>query len=414
MKKTLAFVLTLVLLLSCALGASAEIEIEFWNYLTGGDAAYMDEIVTSFNSTNTSGIVVKSNVMKSDEMLAKLIASTSANAGMPDCCFLGVGDVPLHASNGLLIGMNELIEKCGIDKSDVPPNYFDAVTINNEIYLMPIEVHPWVMFYNKTLLAEIGYTEADVIDMNIDKMVEMMQKCMEQGGDYYGLSLSGADLAVFTRLFDSALYQGGASIFKDDNITANFNTPEAVAAVTQYSRLGQYTVPQGTAGRPVFVAGKCLFHFNGVWERSQLDNDEVRAVLDWGVVPFPQLLGNERRVWADLGGISLTIANDTPERLAATMEFVKYVRENALIFCQAGHLPSSYSLMESESFKNHLFYEWKNSSSEFVLPPSSSGYPVFTSQAVPEFTMLYWGDKTDVQATLDTAVQSTNEIIENQ
>lgn len=414
MRKIGVFAFVVLLITALCMGALAEIQLEYWNGLTGGDAEYMDEIVTNFNNTNTSGIVVKSNVMKADEMLAKLVASTSANAGMPNVIFFGVGDVPLHVENGLLIGMNGLLEQTGIDLADIPANYIEAVTVDEQLYLMPVEVHPWVMFYNKTLLNQIGYLEADLLTMDVDLMVEMMEKCMALGSDYYGLSLSGADNAVFTRLFDSALFQGGASIFGDDNITAVFNSPKAVEAVTQYARLGQYTVPKGTSGRPVFVAGNCLFHFNGVWEQSQLDNDEVKAVLDWGVVPYPKLLPQKQVVWADLGGLSITKANDTPEKQAAVMEFVKYCQDSALIFCKAGHLPTKYSLLESEDFKTHLFYDWKDASAEFELPPASQGYPVFMTQAAPEFTMLYWGEKIDVQETLNKAVEMVNELIGNQ
>lgn len=414
MKKLTALLLMLLMVAAMVPGASAEITLEYWSGLTGGDAAYMDEIVTNFNNSNTSGITVKSNVMKADEMLAKLVASTSANAGMPDAIFFGVGDVPLHVQNGLLIPMDDLLEPAGFDMSQIPQNYTDVVRVDGKLYLMPIEVHPWVMFYNKTLLEQVGYQEEDILTMDIDKMVEIMDKVVALGDDYYGLSLSGADNAVFVRLFDSALFQAGAPIFSQEDEKAVFNTPEAVEAVSQYIRLGKYTVPKGTSGRPVFVSGKALFHFNGVWEQSQLDNDEVKAVLNWGVVPFPKLVQPEKVVWADLGGISITKANDSPEKQAAVMEFVKYVQDNALIFCQAGHLPVTQSLLASEEFKTHLFYNWKDSAAEFTFPPATAGYPVFLTQAGPEFTMLYWGEKTDVQATMDEAVNTVNELVENQ
>lgn len=391
------------------------VTLDYWHPLTGGDAKYMDEIVEKFNKENTNGVTVKQNILKADELAQKLAAANSANSGLPHLLYISEVDVATYQRTKMLQPLDDLMGKVGMKKDDAVKQLNAPLTFENKTYGVPVEVHPWVLFYNKTLLKQLGYKDEDLKSLNLDKIIEMSQKTMALGKDYYGISLSGADQVVFNRFFYTALYQGGSDIYNPSNPKVpTFNNEAGIKAIEQTLKLSQYTVPKGTAGRPPFVAGKVLFHFNGVWELSQLDNAEVKSKLDWGVVQFPQLFSAKKGVWSAIGVGAMTKAAATDNEKLSSMEFLKFMQDNGLTMSKAGHIPAKISLLNSEEFKKMPYSFFKDNMDVFAIPPTGPANDPIVKKAVPAFMQLYWKEATDVKKTMDTAAKEVKEILDNQ
>ncbi len=428
MKKLISLLLASTLLFtSCGGGATSDsgsgdattgadggaVTLEFYHMLTGGDGEYLDQIVQKFNAENGKGITVNSNVLKADEFSQKLAASVTAPETLPDVVFTGEADIPLYA-NSIFVPMDDLMTNAGMKQEDYMSSLMDLTKIDGSTYALPIQTFTWTLYYNKTMLADLGYTEEDLKDLNLDKLLEMCKAAQAQGSDYYGLSLSGADAAVFSRLFYTTIYQNGGNYFNPEDPTQILvDSPEAIEAIDKVKQLGQYTVPKGTAGRPPFVAGKVLFHFNGVWEISQLDTQEVKDVLDWGVVQFPNFFGKDPYgVWAGSHNMAITKACETDAEKAAAMEFIKYVSDNALILSQAGHIPAKTELLSTDQFKQSIFAFFADNFDVFAVPPVGPSRDAVEKLGVPAFTDLYWGDTTDTKATMEEVANGARELIE--
>jgi multiple sugar transport system substrate-binding protein len=391
------------------------VTLQFWHALTGGDAPALDQIVKKFNEENGKGITIQTSMMKADDMSAKIAAAQSANTGLPQVILLGEGDVTQYQQNKMLLPLDDLMKSDGMTKNDVVKQFMDTVIYDNKVYALPVWAHPWVLFYNKTLLHQLGYQDSDLKNLDLNKIIEMSKKTMALGKGYYGISLSGADGAVFSRLFYSALYQGGSNIFDLAKPTVpTFNNEAGIKAIQDSIQLGQYTVPKGTAGRPPFVDGKVLFHFNGVWEITQLDNKDVKAKLDWGVVPFPQLFSQKKGVWTSSHVAVITKSAATDNEKLAAIDFLKFMENNALIMGQAGHIPTKVSLLNSKEFSTAPFAFFKDNMDTFAIPSVGAAQVPIFNKAVPAYTDLYWGDKKDVKGTMDAAAKAAKEIIDNQ
>ncbi len=417
MKKTICTLITTLLLLSGCGGSdenitsNGSVNLEFYHMLTGGDGVYLDEIVENFNNENDKNIVVTSNVLKADEFSQKLAASITAPDTLPDVVFLGEADIPLYAES-IFTPIDDLMDNAGLDENDYIDSLMDLTKVNGNTYALPIHAFTWTLYYNNELLEELGYSKDDLQDLDLETMIEMCKATMEKGSDYYGISLSGADAAVFGRLLYTTIYQNGGDYFNpQDETEILIASKESIEGIDKIKALGEYTVPKGTSGRPPFVAGKVLFHFNGVWEISQLDNDEVKEVLDWGVVKFPQLFDKSEAVWAGSHNMAITKAVQSEEEKEAAMEFIKYVSDSGLILAQAGHIPAKKELLETDEFKNGLFSFFADNLEVFAIPPSDPTRDAIERLGIPVFTDLYWGDKGDTKSVMEEVAKGATELI---
>ncbi len=393
--------------------SDGSVNLEFYHMLTGGDGEYLDEIVENFNKDNDKNIVVTSNILKADEFSQKLAASVAAPDTLPDVVFIGEADIPLYADS-IFTPIDDLMENANMSNDDYIESLFDLTKVNGSTYALPIQTFTWTLYYNNEMLESLGYTKSDVENLDLETMIQMCEEAMAQGDDYYGVSLSGADSAVFSRLLYTSIYQNGGDYFNpNDDKEILIGAPEVIEAIDKIKDLGKYTVPKGTAGRPPFVAGKVLFHFNGVWEISQLNNDEVKEVLDWDVVQFPNFFGNsDYGVWAGTHNMAITKAVKDDKEKEAAMEFIKYVSDNALILSKAGHIPAKKELLETDEFKNGLFSFFADNLDVFAIPPLGKTRDAVEKLGVPAFTDLYWGDKTDTKAVMEEVASGAAELIQ--
>ena len=79
MKKTLALVLSLVMLLAAA-NAMAVTEIDYWSVFTGGDGAVMQGMVDAFNASQDE-VHVNHTPMTADDLYQKIPLTVQTGTG---------------------------------------------------------------------------------------------------------------------------------------------------------------------------------------------------------------------------------------------------------------------------------------------------------------------------------------------
>jgi len=85
MKKTLAMILSMLLVLTMVPAAFAEpiVELDFWTVFTGEDGVNMDQLVAEFNTANP-GIKVNHMQMDASDLYTKAPLAVAAGEGVPD------------------------------------------------------------------------------------------------------------------------------------------------------------------------------------------------------------------------------------------------------------------------------------------------------------------------------------------
>ena len=176
MKKVLTFVFLLSLLLPLALVAQdaeptpdvammgeGELNISYWNGLSGSDGVTMNEMLADFVADNPD-ISVTSEIIPWNTLYAKLQAAFVAG-NPPDLILMHASEVPQYASYGVVKDLGYLYESGGgwFPDDDVSAITFAGMQWEGTIYGIPLDNH------GRGLWINIDHFEAAGLDPNMDQ-----------------------------------------------------------------------------------------------------------------------------------------------------------------------------------------------------------------------------------------------------
>ncbi len=359
MKKTIGIMCVLFVLFSSTMvfaGGNSDaksdgpVEVTFWSLFTGGDGEFFDAMVEEFNRTHPD-IVVKADTAKFDNYYTKLTAALSSKTA-PDVVVIHQSNLITYKEGNTLIGLNDLLDEAGAPMSDFVPAAIDPVTYDGEVYALPLDVHPIILYYNTELFAKAGITEPP---QSFEEFIAAAEAVEAMGTTGLAMDNTTATYKAFTltRYFISGLGQLGTTVLTDDNMKANFNNANGVRLVQDIIDLvNKYgVVPSGydyDTSVTDFKLGKAGMHINGVWVTGTLEN---QPGLEFAAMPFPPLYGKSVAVSG-----SHTLAMPVQKKAdaatqAAAIEFMLWMTENGDMWAKAGHIPIRSSVFEKEEFK---------------------------------------------------------------
>ena len=202
--------------------ADAEtVDVEFW--YSGGKTAVgvVQEIVDSFNASQTKYHVSTVTQADYDETYQKLQAGIAGNAA-PDLVLLNVETARSLDNKGLLTDMSTMIEA---DAKFQPEDYLkvfydQGVDEEGKVFGLPAYGTTQVMYYNMAAFEAAGVKAEDITTWA--DLADAAQKIKDAGYDYGWEPMWGADNMI------DAAFSNGASIFNEDGTQVTINTPEWV------------------------------------------------------------------------------------------------------------------------------------------------------------------------------------------
>ena len=202
--------------------AGTPVEVEFW--YSGGKTAVgvIQEIVDSFNESQSQYHVSTVTQADYDETYQKLQAGIAGNAA-PDLVLLNVEAARNLDSKSLLTDLQPMIDADSEFQKDnyLSVFYNQGVDDANVVFGLPAYGTTQVMYYNKAAFEEAGI-HADDIKTWAD-LADAAQKIKATGNYEYGWEpMWGADNMI------DAAFSNGAKIFSDDGTQVTINTPEWV------------------------------------------------------------------------------------------------------------------------------------------------------------------------------------------
>ena len=202
--------------------SGSPVEVEFW--YAGGKTAVgvVQEIVDSFNESQSQYHVSTVTQADYDETYQKLQAGIAGNAA-PDLVLLNVDAARSLNDKQLVENLQPMIDADSEFNADdyLSVFYNQGITDDGVVYGLPAYGTTQVMYYNKAAFEEAGIN-ADDIKTWAD-LADAAQKIKATGNYEYGWEpMWGA-----YNLIDAA-FSNGAKIFSDDGTQVTINTPEWV------------------------------------------------------------------------------------------------------------------------------------------------------------------------------------------
>ena len=340
--------------------ARAQVEVRMWTLLSGGDGARMRALVDDFNATQRDVRVVSTTLKWGEPFYTKLITASVVGAG-PDVATIHLSRIVNLAGGGVLrpIAPAELAA-AGLRGQDYLPRQWAKAHYQGATYAIPLDVHPFVLYYNKTLAGKAGLLGADG-DLKpiegVDALTDAFRVATERTGQR-GLTMESSQSSyAIWRLWLSMLAQQNVTIIRNGQFTYGPAGAATLARISDWFTKGYAQAGLDyPASTSQFMGGGAAFMLNGVWEVPELVRASKAGSLgfEYGIVPLPRMYANSS-TWADSHGFALP-ANPghepSPEKVRAVLRFIAYVSQHSLGWAEGGHIPAYRPVAESAQAKS--------------------------------------------------------------
>jgi multiple sugar transport system substrate-binding protein len=335
--------------------ARAQVEVRMWTLLSGGDGARMQALVADFNASQRDVRVTSTTLKWGEPFYTKLITAAVAGAG-PDVATVHLSRLVNLAGGGVLrpISAAELAG-AGLAGTDFLPRQWAKSHYAGQAWAIPLDMHPLVLYYNKTLAAKAGLLDAHGLlkpIAGVDGLTDAFRLATERGGRR-GLTMESSQSSyAIWRLWLSMLAQQGIPIIRDGRFAYGAAGPATLGKIGAWFTQGYAQVGLDyAASTSQFMGGNAAFMLNGVWEVPELVRATREGTLgfDYGIAPLPRMYANAS-TWADSHAFALP-ANAgkpaPPAKVAAVLRFVAYVSRHSLGWAEGGHIPAYRPVEES-------------------------------------------------------------------
>lgn len=318
-------------------------EIVFWSVFTGPDGENMNRLVTEYNKTNPE-IPVKHIAIEANDVYTKIPTTVTSGKDVPDLTIVHAERVPQFIEDDVIMPLDNYIQANGnIEKDKYVEQAWNVGSSTDSQYAVPLDVHSFVTYYNKDLLAKYG---PNVLDDNVITMEEVIEVAKQSQKD--GITSMG--ITWLRVMYLGWLEQLGGDLSKD-GVNPDINTAEGQKILKDLAELVNTKVSSqdGDDAGQLFKSGQMVFWPEGIWMQNSLK--EITD-LNWGMTHSVAYDANNPKNWTSSHQfVMLNNKNMTDERGKAVMDFVNWIGENSLEWAKAGLVPAALAIGENEEFQ---------------------------------------------------------------
>lgn len=196
-------------------GNGHTLSIAWWGNQTRDELTH--EALAVYSGQN-SGIVFETQALEWNDYWTKLSSQATDNS-LPACIQMDYSYLAQYVSDGLLVDLSPYVENGTLDVSDFDPGILESGSVDGKLYAICGGVNAPALFYNKTLLDDLGIAISD--NMTTKEFMDISRQVYEQTGIKTALSYATGD-SYLPFLLRS---QGINRPFNDDSL----NIPNANA-----------------------------------------------------------------------------------------------------------------------------------------------------------------------------------------
>ena len=370
---------------------SLQSTVHFWNLFGGGDGARLDDMESNFVDSNP-GLELESTTLTWGAPYYTKLSMSTVGGRPPEVAVMHQTRLGAYAPAGLLEPLDpDMLSEYDIGPDKFLPEVLESAKYQGEIFTVPLDTHPQVMFYNTDICKKAGLLEknGDLKPIQgADGVIDAFKKAKEVTKEQ-GVAFAPLDPAVPWRLFYSLYGQLGGEVLSPDAKEVVLDQEKAEKAVEYLIELtvGEELTPATqdyAAAVAQFQSGNAGFHWNGEWEVTTFAD----AGMPFSIVPFPSIFGNNT-VQADRHTFVVPkgVAKDS-RKMDSALTFISSMMKNSLIWAEGGHIPAYLPILESQKYRDLTPQSnYAGVADDVILDPnawfSGSGSDMETQAAVP-------------------------------
>ena len=330
--------------------------VTYWNLFGGGDGVRMTAMQDAYRASPGAAPLQAATFAWGNPYYTKVSLATVGGAP-PDVAVAHLTRETNLATAGLLSEItDDMLGLVGLSRSDFNPSTWEAQQVDGKSYAIPLDTHPFVLFYNLDVCEKAGLLDSDGMLKPIegtDGWNDALQAAKEVTGAYGASVATVGDTATSWRWFQTLYSQrDGATPWLSDGgrkITYNeelaLDTLDYIQSLTKDGLMPANTDYAGS--QTIMFTGQSAFYLQGEWEISTAQSIEG---LEFSMAPVPTIYDKAANQ-ADSHTFILPSMDRTDEQVERAMGFIKSLLDNSLIWAEGGHIPAYLPTLNSPEYQ---------------------------------------------------------------
>ncbi|PRY14470.1 extracellular solute-binding protein [Kineococcus rhizosphaerae] len=331
--------------------------VTFWNLFGGGDGARLQTMLDEYRQQQSRpDSLVAATFAWGNPYYTKVSLATIGDQP-PDVAVAHLTRAANLAQAGLLTPITEdMLSTVGLTSADFNQKVWAAQKVNDQDWTVPLDTHPFVMFYNVDVCQKAGLLDGEGKLKPIQGVEEWEAalKAAKQATGGLGLSVANVNEFATPWRFFQTLYsqQEGATDFLSDGGTKiTFNedlTAKTLEYIQKLANDGLISKAADYAGSQTdMFTGKSAFYLQGEWEITTAQGIKD---LKFGMVPVPTVF-DKPAAQADSHTFVLPKMERSPEQVQRAMGFIKSMLDQSMTWAAGGHVPAYLPTLDSDEYK---------------------------------------------------------------
>jgi multiple sugar transport system substrate-binding protein len=329
--------------------------LSYWTLLGGGDGGRMVTMEQGYQKANPKVDLSAVTLAWGNPYYTKVALATLGNQP-PDVAISHLTRATILAQSDLLEPLRSAeLAEFGLTGDKFTPAAWEKAHTNGQLYAIPLDTHPFVMYYNTDVAKKAGLLDSDGKLKSLDgpdALPAALAAAQKVTGAYGGVISINADQATQWRFFSSMYYQLGGEVLANDgrDIVLDEAKAEKVLAFIQDLTTGRKLMPSNVdygGATTMFASGKAGFYFEGDWEVTTF----ITSKTPFSMVPFPNVYGGKYAVQADSHSFVLPrdAKRDATKR-RAIFHFIRGLLDQSDTWAAGGHIPAWLPFQKSGAY----------------------------------------------------------------
>lgn len=353
----------IVCLFSLVVNAADKIVLNYWTHTDDNRTLIENRYIKEFEEKHPN-VEIRRVVNEASKMGDLVLTAFSANNG-PDVFNLPIEQEYGYMINGRVAPVDfRALGYSSFDelKKNYMENIFGPVTMDGNIYGLPLELTNWAIFINKKVFRDAGLDPEKDFPKTWENMVNISEKLVLRDGEI--ITRRGFDFRYpyYLVSFLPMVQQLGGDLLSPDGKTAIVNDEAWIKALKFIKDWG----PHGkNLGSPTYVNARKTFDkdnndiamcLSGLYQEGRLrdDNPDFYNSGEWMVVPFPVFENAKNNLAAAYYGHYLMVNSQiSNEKQEMAWKFIDYMLSHPVEYLKKVNIVQpTQDLIESKAFKN--------------------------------------------------------------
>ncbi|WP_432886770.1 extracellular solute-binding protein [Kribbella sp. CA-245084] len=322
-----------------------------WNLFGGGDGARLLQIHQQYVAEHPDVRFSATTLAWGPPFYTKL-AMSAAGGRAPEVATMHMSRLKGFSPTTMLDPIPvDLLNSAGVQQSDFLPATWDRCVIDGKLYAVPLDQHPFVLYYNTDICKKAGLLDADgkiKPVKGVDPFLDMLRAVKDVTGKY----AVSVDTTSPWRLWYTLYGQLEGKFFNEDGTQLVLDDAKALEALDLIAKLASEGLTPKSANYAALVAqftnGDAGMSFNGEWEVTTYQT----AKLPFSMAPFPVVYDVPKFQGDSHTFVLPHQAHRNADDTKATIEYIAWMLKHSAEWAAGGHIPAYQPVVKSTEYLN--------------------------------------------------------------